>query len=422
MEKYDFKEYSDRLDSDKFYENICNSPWYHDAVYELFSPAEFRRRHDALRQAMTDRGLDCLIVSGGQSNWSQGGCMTWVSGLVDTRSMAQYVVFPRRGDPLLVYGMGGAHVELMRRTITPSCQVIVCSRGQYADVMVQYVKELGLDKSHIGILESIPGTPPEFPPQKQIQTLLSGLPEAKVEFVSKLFHRLAYLKSAEEIEARARAGALAVAAFRALVERAKPGMTEHALAAAATRVILAAGGRVDSISIGSTPGDAPSIVSSNPLPSARKLQPGDLILADISAGFMGVTARIANPICVGEPSAVVKELWQVAAAGFTRLESLLHSGTRLDKIAQAGKFFREQGYQSAPLLLHGLDIAASTPRVYVHGCEAESFEQALQPGMVVVLCPNIVAPQGQWGIGISRTYAITATGKRCLAEFPVQMA
>ncbi len=421
MERYDFKEYSDRLDNDKFYENIYNSPWYHDAVYELFSPAEFARRHDALRQAMAERGIDCLIVSGGQSNWSQGGAMTWVSGLVDTRSMAQYVVFPRHGEPLLVYGMGGAHVELMRRTVTPSCQVIVCSRGQYADVMVQYVKELGLDRSRIGILESIAGNPPEFPPQKQIQTLLSGLPDAKIEFVSGLFHRLAYLKSAEEIEARARAGALAVAAFRAIIERAKPGVAEHVLAAAATRVILAGGGRVDSISIGSTPGDAPSIVSANPLPSARKLQTGDLVLADVSAGFMGVAARIANPICVSKPSADVSKLWQVAAAGFARLESLLCPGTRLGKIVEIGKFFREQGYQSAPLLLHGLDIAASTPRVYVHGCAAESFEQVLQPGMVVVLCPNIIAAQGQWGIGISRTYALTATGKRCLTEFPIQM-
>lgn len=418
MEKYDFKEYWNRLDNDKFYENIYNTPWYHDAVYEVFSPKEFKRRHDALRNVMSERGFDCLVVPGGQSNWSQGAGMTWLSGLVDTRSMAQYVVFPRHGEPLLVYGMGGAHVELMRRTVTPLCQVIVCSRGNYAEAMVQYIRELGLDQSRIGIMEAVPG---EFPPQKQIQILLSGLPDAKIEFVSGLFHPLAYLKSEEEVEARARAGALAVAAFQAIVDRAAPGVTEHALSAAATKVILAGGGRVDSIALGSTPGSAPTLPAANPLPTGRRLENGDLILADISAGFMGTTAQIANPICVGKSSSAVNELWQVASAGFKHLERCLQPGTRLDEIAQAARFFRDRGYQSAPLILQGLDIAASTPRVYVQGCEAEEFEQTLKLGMVVALRPHVLAPQGEWGIAISRTYAITAEGNRCLTPYPVEL-
>lgn len=420
MESYDFKQHFNRLDHDKTYENIQNTPWYHDAVYEKFSDAEFLRRHALLRQAMSQRGFDCLIVPGGQSNWSQGAGMTWLTGLIDTRAMAQYVVFPREGEPLLVYGMGGSHAELMRRTVS-ACRVQVCSRGNYAEVMAEYVKSLGLERGRIGVLECIAGAIPEFPPQAQMIGLQTGLPEAKIEFVPGLIHALACLKSDEEVQAIGRAGALAVAALRAMVERAVPGATEHTLVAAATKVILACGGRVDFISVGSTPGDSPSLTEANPIPSARKLNSGDLILAEISAGFMGVTARIGNPICVGKPSPVVSGLSHVASEGFTRFESLLKPGTSLDEIRRAGNFFREHGCQCAPLLLHGLDIAASSPRVYVQCCEAESFEQRLQPGMIVVLRPNPVAPDGQWGIVVSRTYAITAQGNRCLTDFPLEL-
>lgn len=422
MQTYDFENYSNQLDHDKIYENIQNSPWYHDAVYELFSPAEFERRHAALRQAMAARGFDCLIVPGGQSNWSQGAGMTWLSGLVDSRSMAQYVVFPREGTPLLVYGMGGAHVELMRRTVSPLCRVYVCSRGQYAEVMVDYIRSLGLDKSRIGILECIAGKRPEFPPQVQMQALQSGLPDAKLEFVSGLFHSLALLKSDEEIEARGRAGALAVAALQAVAARAAPGVTEHALVAAATQVILAHGGRVESIAIGSTRGNAPDLPAANLLPSHRKLERSALVLTHISAGFMGTTAHIGQPISVGRPATAVNDLWQVAADGFARLENCLQPDAPWGKMIETASVFRSRGYQCAPLLLHGLDIGASGPRVFVHGCEAEAFEQVCKTGMVVVLRPNVLEPQGRWGIGLARTYAITPQGHRCLTPYPLEIA
>ncbi len=420
MESYGFREHFNQLDHDKTYENIQNTPWYRDAIYEKFSDAEFQRRHALVRQAMVQRGFDCLIVPGGQSNWSQGAGMTWLTGLIDTRSMAQYVVFPREGEALLVYGMGGSHAELMRRTVS-ACRVQVCSRGNYAQVMVEYIKSLGLERARIGILECIAGVIPEFPPQAQVIGLQTGLPEAKIEFMPGLIHELAFRKSDEEINAIGQAGALAVAAFRAVVARSLPGMTEHALVAAATRVVLAGGGRVDFISVGSTPGDSPGLTQASPIPSARKLQAGDLILVEISTGFMGVTARIGNPICVDKPSQRVSDLWCIAAEAFTRLESLLMPGTRLGEIMQAGKFFRKQGFQSAPLLLHGLDIAASSPRVYIQCCKAEPFEQVLKPGMILVLRSSPISPDGEWGISVSRTYAITNEGKRCLTEHAMEL-
>ena len=421
MEAYDFKEYYDRLDKGSYYHFIYNTPWYHDAVYPRFSEAEFERRHSLLRQAMAARNFDCLIVPGGQGSWSQGGGLTWLSGLVDRRSMAQYVVFPRQGEPLLVYAMGGAHTELARMWASVP-NVRAAQRGRFAETMAEWIKSLGLEKGRIGILEVTSNPGIEWPPDGQIQTLYAELPEAQIELVSGLFHELAHLKSDEEIEAIGRAGDLVVAALQAMVEQAGPGITEHQLTAAATRVILAAEGRPDFIRIGSTPSTEPAITIANPLPSNRPLQLGDMVLIEISALLQGVTAQAGTVICLGQPDSLVQQFWdQIMLPGYRQLETQLQPGVRLTDIQQAGAYFRQKGVQSAPLLLHGLDIEASSPQVFVDQLQAEAFEEELQPGMVVVLRPNPITADGQWGMCLSRTYAITADGPRLLTDYPLEL-
>jgi Xaa-Pro aminopeptidase len=421
FKSFDFSEYSDKLDQGQFYHFIRNTPWYHDAVYPHFSQAEFERRHTLLREAMTKRGFDCLIVPGGQASWSQGGALTWLSGLVDRRSMAQYLVFPREGEPLLTYAMGGAHTELARKWVSvPNVQP--ASRGRFAETMVEWIKSLGLERGRIGVLEATANPGLEWPPETQMQTLYAELPNAQIELVSGLFHELAYLKSTEEIEAIARAGDLAVAALQAMVKRAKPGISEHKLTAAATGVILAAEGRPDFIRVGSTPGAAPALTVANPLPSNRKLQTGDMVLLEVSALLQGVTAQVGTVICIGPPEPAIQQFWnEVMVPGFEQLEAQLQPGVGLTDVQQAGKFFRRQGYQSAPLLLHGLDIAASNPRVFIQACQAEPFEEELKPGMVVVLRPNPITADGQWGMCVTRTYAITDQGHQLLTDYPLEL-
>lgn len=422
MEIYDFETYHDVLDKGGFYHNIRNTPWYCESVYPRFSEAEFDRRRTRLREAMAERDLDCLIVCGGQSNWSQGGALLWLSGLIDTRSMGQYALLPRKGESLLVYAMGGAHAELARRTTTDH-EVQPAQRGQFAAILVERVKALGLEAGRIGLLPCIDGPAPEYLPQSQMAVLREGLPQATFVRLPDLFHSLARRKSEEELVAYGTAGELAVRALEAVVARAAPGVREYELAAAATRVIFAAGGQPDFVRVGSTPGVAPALTMANPLPSGRALQSGDVLLVEVSAGLRGVTAQLGQAFSLGPPAPAVSQFWQdVVLPGFHRLETQLTPGTPLAALQQAGAFFREAGHQSAPLLLHGLDIQASNPRVFVQEIEAAPFEQTLQPGMVVVLRANPIRRDGQWGLCLSRTYAIAESGRQLLTPFPEEMA
>lgn len=421
MESYDFNEYGDRLDKGSYYHHIRNTPWYRDAVYPRFSQDEFRRRHEKVRQAMIERGYDGLIVPGGQAHWGQGGALVWLTGVVDRRSLAQYLVVPRDGEALLVYAMGGAHAELARIwSAVP--QVRAAARGQFAKEIVAYLRHMGLESGRIGVLEASENPGVEWPPEAQMQVLYEELPDARIELVSGLFHELAFTKSQEEVEAIGRAGALAVAALKGMVSQARPGMSEHQLSSAAMRVILAAEGRPASIRVGSTPGRQPAITAANPLPSQRRFRPGDLLLLEVSAMLQGVTAQVGTAMCLGQPADAVQRLWhEVLVPGFEQLESLLRPGVPLKEIQKASRWFRGKGYQTAPLLLHGLDIDASKPWVFTDDIVAEPFERKLQAGMVVVLRPNPIQADGRWGMGISRTYLVGEDGPACLTDYPLEL-
>ena len=63
MPAYPFSEIRDRLDDWRVFNNMVDSPYYQDAVYEQFSQAEYERRYEAMRGKMRSRSLDCAVVS-----------------------------------------------------------------------------------------------------------------------------------------------------------------------------------------------------------------------------------------------------------------------------------------------------------------------------------------------------------------------
>jgi len=334
--------------------------------------------------------------------------------------MAQYLVMPREDDPVVAYPMGGAHSELAR--IWSQLPVQTIDRGDYAATIADQILELGLAEGRVGVLEVTANPGVEWPPETHILNLKAALPGADIQLISGWFHELAFRKSDEEIEAISRAGKLAVAALDAMVASAKPGLTEHQLTAAATRMILSAEGRTDFVRVGSTRGKTPAITTANPLPSNRRLLDRDLLLLEVSVMLQGVTAHAGTILTLGEPTSEVQQFFdEVLVPGYLQLEAILQPGTPLTDIQQAGQFFREQGHQSAPLLLHGLDIEDSTPRVFVHEIQAEPYEQSLQPNMVVVLCSNPITADGKWGLCLSRTYLITETGHQMLTNVPLEI-
>ncbi len=420
MPTYDFMDVREYLDDAERYENVINTPWYPDATYATFSAAEFTRRHRAAQEKMAHLGLDALIAPGGPHHWSWGGGLVWLSGHLNWHSMVEYVVVPRDGEPTLIVTMGGAHSEATRRAVGIQ-DVRYSRRSRFADVAAEFLRERRLDTGRIGIAES-DWFFHEYIPVNQYETLCELLPGASVELVPDFFHELVHIKSPEEQEFVAKAGELCVKALYAIRDRARPGVTEYQLKASAARAIMEGDGQVDFLIIGSTPVASPAQVFGNPRPSHRILREGDIILNELAASYQGYTAQVGIPVCVGEPTDAVRRFFdEVVLPGFLAMQVKVKPGNALDDIRAAGEFFRAHGAQSRPVLAHGIDFVTNSPHNNTDGVHAFAYERTIQPGMVLMLEPCPITPDGLLGLFFGHTYIITGTGARRVTDCPDEL-
>jgi len=406
------------LDKSENFKEICNSPWYTDAVYNKFSDAEFSRRHALAREKMNRDGLDALILSGGSNTWSLGAGVTWASGLIEERAMLQYVVLPRQGEPTLIYPHPGCHIEAARKSVSIS-DVRGARGGHFGQVMAERLMELGLQEGRIGITAA-DRTGPEYMGVTCYNELVERLPKATFVFLPAMLHELTRLKSSEEIDAMAKAGELVVKSFEALVSAARPGNYEYQLEAAAVHAIMDGGGKPHFMIIGSTSMNDPKLVFPNPRPSARVLQKGDIILTEMVAAYKGYTAKIGHPVTIGKPTPEVDSFFKkVVVPGYKGIEAALQPGNTLESVRLAGAHFRQQGAQSRPIITHGLDLITAQPYVSVDEVRGDACDMNIVPGMTFSIEITPINAEGTFGIFLSRSYAMMENGQRNLTPYPL---
>ena len=412
-----------RLDQQLPFANMRETPYYRDAVYEQFSAAEYARRYAALRAKMRELQLDCMIVPGGPSHWSFGGGMLWLTGHWEWHALASYVMVPLEGEPTMFYSMGGTHAEAVRRQVEVAVKDVRHSRtGRYGDIMVERIRELKLERGRIGLMEIDPRHG-DYLPVNQYNVLHENLPQAELVFTKGLLHELLSIHSAEELDCVRKAGMLCQNAMTAMVERARPGVKEYELRAAAGAAILEGGGDIDFLIIGSTPMADPAMVFGNPRPSARVLAKGDIVNMELAAGYRGYTAQIGSPICLGEPTDMVRAFWEdITLPGYRRIVAAMRPGNSMEDVRIASKFFRENGVQSRPTQCHGIDLVTDKPHISAEHVSAEAFETVLKPGMVIMAEPNPITADGLFGIFLGHTFIITETGPECVDKFPLEIA
>ena len=411
-----------RLDDRIPFNNMRGTPYFEDAVYEHFSPREYARRYEALRGKMREAGLDCAIVPGGPSHWSFGGGMLWLTGHWEWHGVACYVVVPVEGEPTLVYSMGGTHLEATRREVAGALSDVRQSRGgRFAEVIVERIKELGLDRGRIGLLEVDPRFG-DYLPVNQCDVLRRELPDAELVFTRGWMHELLVIHSEEELACIRRAGELCQAAMEALVERARPGVTEHQLKASASFAIQDGGGDVDFVIIGSTPMANPAHIFGAPRPSGRVLQEGDIITMELAAAYRGYSAQIGSPVTVGPATPEVRRFFdEIVLPGFEALVECVGPGKPVEGLREAGRFFREHGAQSRPIHTHAIDLITGEPHVWTDHVGGEPFDAVMQPGMVLVVEPTPITADGTLGTFFGHSFIVTETGRECVDGFPWQL-
>ena len=344
-----WEEVRTRLDQNAPFSNMHDTPYYRDAVYDHFSKQEYQRRYPALRDKMREHKLDCVIVPGGPSHWSFGGGMQWLTGHWEWHAISSYVLVPLDGEPTLIFSMGGTHAEACRRECANALTDVRHSRnGRYAEVMVERLKELRLERGRIGLIE-IDARHNDYLPVNQYNVLRQSLPEAELVFTKGFLHELVVIHSEEELRCVRKAGVLCQRAMEAMIARAKPGVPEYELRAAAGAAILDGGGDIDFLIIGTTPMAEPAMVFGNPRPSHRKLKKGDIVNMELAAGYNGLSAQIGSPITLGPPTDMVRKFWdEITLPGYREDRRRDQARQRHRQHAARQPFLPRQGRAVAP--------------------------------------------------------------------------
>jgi Xaa-Pro dipeptidase len=374
-----------------------------ESPYPHFSEAEHRRRRGQIEGLMAERGVDLLLVAGGPGSAD-------VHYLTDymPRSPA-WVLLPRGGEPTVLHHFHNhnAAARAAARAADVRWYGPSAPRG-----VAEAVRRLGLERSVTGIV-GLGGAIAH----NRFLTLREALPEVRFVDLEGPYHRLRWIRSAEELEWIRRSAHLTDLACVALEEGIRPGLSEHDLSLLLHRAFVPLGGQLGLQFMASTPMEAPSRFVPWQFPTGRVLQRGDVVITELTVGWWTYAAQIHRPFAVAaQPTALYRRLFDVALECYERVVAVLRPGARSEDVVAASAIIEESGFTSCDSLLHG--EAGKNPelgsRSAVHPLEPFTFEE----GMVVVVQPNPVAPPEGAGLQLGAAVVIRSGGAECLHRYP----
>ncbi len=348
-----------------------------------FSEAEYRDRVARAQAAMTEHGLDALLLTTEPEVRYVTGFLTrfWES---PTRPW--FVVVPAKGDPVAVIPSIGAH--LMRSTwIT---DIRTWRSPDYkddgvsllADTLAGIVPESGAigvpsgAESHLRM------------PLGDWERLKSRLAPRLIRDDAGILRRLRMVKSAAEVEKIAAACAVADRAFARVPEIAQPGVPLSEVFRRFQVLCLDEGADwVPYLAGGAAAGGYGDVISPA---TDRPLEQGDVLMLDTGLVLDGYFCDFDRNFSIGAPAAEVADAharlidataaaFDIARPGMTAA-GLFHA---MDRIVTGGA-----GGSDAGRLGHGLGMQLTEPPSLI---PADTTE--LVPGMVLTLEPGIeIAP------------------------------
>jgi Xaa-Pro aminopeptidase len=333
---------------------------------------EFERRMSGLRQAMRDKGLDSLLVyDSGRHNFLR---MNYVAYLTDFISVGPetMLLVPPEDTPLLylapAWDMPRAQEESWVKDVRPWAEFWPRLKSLSGKVGLA-----GTDGMNVRLHDEIVNTLRLFPAGAD------GLIEA-----------MARCKGPLEMERLRRAAAIADAGVEALHQDARAGLKEYELAAIVEH-------RMRSLGAEDNFGMVVAHQHNQALhpPTDRVVQPGDIIIGEITPCIGGLFVQICRTMVLGEPAPTLREKYAILDKAMGLGMEAARTGAPASDIAAAiNAIFVEFGYEQycrPPFMRvrgHGLGCGSSAP-----GSLEDGNRTQLEEGMTFIIHPNQYLPE-----------------------------
>jgi D-alanyl-D-alanine dipeptidase len=234
--------------------------------------------------------------------------------------------------------------------------------------------------------------------------LQAALPDTRYRALGQSLPMMRAVKDANELGRLAMAGAAADATYGEILKLRFAGRRETEVAADLARLLREFGHeQVDFTVVGSGPNGA------NPHHEAgdRMIEQGDAVVLDFGGLMYGYGSDTTRTVCVGEPSAQVREVHEVVRRAQQAAFEAVRPGVpcqEIDRVARA--VITEGGYGKEFLHRtgHGIGVTTHEPPYMVEG-----EEQPLRPGMCFSIEPGIYLA-GRFGVRIEDIVTVTDSG------------
>ena len=222
--------------------------------------------------------------------------------------------------------------------------------------------------------------------EARVQQLLRGQPRA----AEKIVFGNARRKTAEQIARARQAAEIAEQGYQRLLEIARPGMREDELAVELQLYMKSFGAEDNFLMLCAAPHNRAVQPS-----SGRRLEPGDIILAEITPSYRGQMAQICRTAVLGKASDALRQGYALVVDSMRQGIAAAQPGATMADVCRAidaglaakgyGEFCRPPHIRRRG---HGLGFGSNLP-----GDVSVDNPTALEPDMFFVIHPNQYLPE-----------------------------
>ena len=233
----------------------------------------------------------------------------------------------------------------------------------------------------------------------------------KLKSLNRDYIRLRQVKSAEELNWLRIGAHFSDLGMAALRDGLKPGLNERELGDLVERAYISQGATNVIHYIGVTSMDAPDLGVPRQFPRIRRVQAGDVVVAEISAAFWEHPGQVLRSFALGEPNKLYRDLHAAADAAFDAIAAVLKAGATPAQVIEASGVIEAAGFTIIDDLLHGYGGGYLPP---ILGCKSRPAgpvpQEPFRAGQTVVIQPNVVTRDGKAGVQTGEMVLITDTG------------
>lgn len=377
-----------------------------ETAHPSFSADEMSHRYRVIREAMRAANLSALVLYSTLSSYHE---VLYLSNFIATRDA--FLVFPAEDEPTLFVQMFN-HVPNAR--LLAIVADVRWGGLDSATAVAENLRDRGLDRSRVGL-----AGPVSF---KQHDLLRKMLPHVVFTDFMPQLSRVRLIKSEEEIGFLRKGADFSDLAIEALERQARPGVTEHELAAIVEGAYLGLGGKNHIHYMAATPMSNPDLCVPAQHQSFRALQAGDALITEISAHYHGYAGQILRPFAIGAPpTSAYQRMYDVAVEAFERITAVIRPGAASDDVLDASEYIHQAGFTICDDLVHGFGGGYLAPILRTRRTSAKVPETfVFQENMVVVVQPNVITEDGRMGVQVGEMMRVVQGGVESLHRYPMR--